>query len=150
MMAEIPPGAFQIPEYAIWMIGGWVLSSLISIYGGYRWGLCSQKEAAKLSARNAVFSYIDRIHADLWDNRSLWGDESKSKTELKKVTIEFSSQFPEAHRVRIKKALDNYEKLYIRYFEWPKKGTPEREIFDKEYKAMVDGLKNLRDEISDT
>jgi len=80
----------------------------------------------------------------------MWGQESKSKIELRKVTIQFSSQFPEADRVRIKKALNEYEKLYIRYFEWPKKGTPEREIFDKEYQAMVDSLKTLRHEISDT
>ena len=80
----------------------------------------------------------------------MWGGESKSKIELRKVTIQFSSQFPEADRVRIKKALDDYQKLYVASFDYPAKGTPEREKFDKEHKAMVDGLKKLRDEISDT
>ena len=125
---------------------GWAISS----YFAYRWGLCSQDHASKLKARNEAIAIIDRILAEIWDNRSMWGQESKSKIELRKVTIQFSSQFPEADRVRIKKALNEYEKLYIRYFEWPKKGTPEREIFDKEYQAMVDSLKTLRHEISDT
>ena len=125
---------------------GWPISS----YFAYRWGLHSQEEAAKLKARNDALSIIDRISAEIWDNRSMWGLESKSKVELRKVTIQFSSQFPEADRLRIQKTLKEYEKLYIRFWEWPAKGTPDREICDKEYKAMVDGLKTLRHEISDT
>jgi hypothetical protein len=127
-------------------IFGWPISS----YFAYRWGLRSQEQAAKLKARNEAISIIDRILAEIWDNRSMWGGESKSKIELRKVTIQFSSQFPEADRVRIKKALDDYQKLYVASFDYPAKGTPEREKFDKEHKAMVDGLKKLRDEISDT
>ena len=150
MITEIPPAAFEIPQYALWMMSGWILSSLITGLIGYRWGLKSQKEAARLKSRNDACAIIDRILADIWDNRSMWGDECKSKTELKKVTIEFSSQFSEADRIRIKKALDGYLTLSIRFFEWPAKGTPDREIFNKEYKAMVDALKHLRDEISNT
>ena len=149
-MAEIPPGAFQIPDYAIWMIGGWVLTALISGFSGYRWGLRSQKQAARLSARNAACAFIDRIAADFWDNPSLWSSYGKHSGELKRLTLEFSSQFAESDRVRIKKALDDYQKLYVRSFDYPAKGTPEREVFDKEHKAMTEGLKRLRDEISDT
>jgi len=83
-------------------------------------------------------------------NRSFWGLESKAKTELKKFTIQFSSQFAKADRLRIQKALDSYQALYISAWEWPPKGTPERLKFDQEYKAMIDGLTHLRDEISAT
>ena len=150
MMAEIPSGAFEIPDYALWGISGWVLGALISGYTGDRLGLRSQKQVARLNAQNAVCAFIDRILADLWDNRSLWGQEGKAQSELKKLTLEFSSQFGETDRARIKKALDYYQKLFIRFFEWPAKGTPEREVFKKEYEAMMSALKKLRDEISST
>src|ERR1044071_8263993 len=117
MIAEIPPSTFEIPQYALWMISGWVLSALISGWVGYRWGLRSQKEAAKLKAKNEVYAIIDRIIADMENNRSCWGLESKAKTELRKVTIQFSSQFPQTDRLRIQRALDSYKALYIRAWE---------------------------------
>jgi hypothetical protein len=150
MMAEIPSGAFQIPDYAFWMIGGWVLTALISGFSGYRWGLRSQQQAARLHAKNAACAFIDRIAADFWDNPSLWSSHGKHSPELQRLTLEFSSQFAESDRVRIKKALDDYQKLYVTSFGYPVKGTPEREMFDREHKAMKDGLKHLRDEISNT
>jgi hypothetical protein len=39
MIAEIPSGTFQIPDYALWMIAGWVLSTLLAGWTGYRWAL---------------------------------------------------------------------------------------------------------------
>jgi hypothetical protein len=150
MISEIPANAFEIPQYALWMIAGWVLTSLISGFCGYRWGLRSQSQAARLTARNAVCAFIDRIAADFWDNPSLWSSHGKHSPELQRLTLEFSSQFAESDRVRIKKALDDYQKLYVASFGYPAKGTPERDVFDKEHKAMTEGLKRLRNEISKT
>jgi hypothetical protein len=50
MIAEIPSGAFEIPDYALWALAGWVLSCLISGsfagWFGYRLGLRAQEAAA--------------------------------------------------------------------------------------------------------
>ena len=145
----MPSSALEIPQYALWMLAGWVLSCLISGWGGYRWGLRAQEEAEKLKARIDVLSIADSILADMWDNRDLWNPEGKRRSELRKATFRFSCQLGEAGKLRIDEALKKYQKLFIRYFEWPAKGTPERDLFDKDYKALVDGLKNLRDEISE-
>lgn len=150
VIADIPtPQAEEIYKH---VVSGslWFISVAVTAWVGYKYGLRSQDHAAKLSARNAALSVIDRISADLWDNRSMWPDESKSKTELSRLTFEFSSQFRESDRVRIKKALDDYKKQQIRFWEWPPKDTPERAEFMKQYQAMMDSLKRLRDEISDT
>jgi hypothetical protein len=56
----------------------------------------------------------------------------------------------DAGRVRIEKALKNYQLLFIRAFQWPEKGTPQREIFDQDYKALLEGSKDFRNEISAT
>jgi hypothetical protein len=150
MIAEITASALEIPQYALWMIAGWVLTTLISGFCGYRWGLRSQKEAARLKARNDVLAIIERIFADMETNGNCWNPHSKIRGDLRSVTIQFYSQFGPRVRARIKKALDDYHALYCGAWDWPKKGTPEREKFDREYKAQLDGLGHLRDEISDT
>ena len=150
MTADIPARAFDIPEYALWMIAGWVLTSLISGWGGYRWGLRTQKEAARLKARNEVLAIIERIIADMEGNPDCWNPHSRIRGELRSVTIRFYSQFGSRVGARIKKALDSYHALYCSAWEWPEKGTPEREKFDQEYKAQIAGLEHLRDEVSDT
>jgi len=150
MIAEIPAGTFEIPQYALWTIGGWVLTTLISGFCGYRWGLRSQKEAARLKARNDVLAIIEKIVADMEGNRDCWNPHSKIRGELRNVTIQFYSQFGLRVRTRIKKALDDYHALYCSAWEWPKKGTPERAKHDHEYEAQIVGIERLRNEISDT
>ena len=148
MIAEIPPEQIEVICKTTVTGALWFLSIVITAWVGFRYGLRSQKEATQLKARNAALAFIDRIAADFWDNRSLWNSHGKHSGELKRLTFEFSSQFAESDRVRIKKALDDYQKLYVASFDYPTKGTPERDKFDKEHKAMTDGLKHLRDEIS--
>jgi hypothetical protein len=150
MISEIPASAFEIPQYALWMIAGWVLTTLISGFCGYRWGLRSQKEAARLKARNEVLAIIERILADIDDDSGCWNPHSRIRGELRSVTIKFYSQFSVRIRARIKKALDSYHALYCSAWEWPKKGTPERAKFDQEHQAQIDGLERLRNEISNT
>ena len=150
MIAEIPPAAFEIPQYALWMMAGWVLSTLITGFIGYRWGLKSQKEASRLKARNDVLAIIERILADMENNRDCWNPHSKIRGELRKVTIQFYSQFGTRVRNQIKKTLDDYHALYCSAWEWPKKGTPERVKFDEEYKTQIVGLERLRKEVSNT
>ena len=147
MIAEIPASAFEIPQYALWMIASWILTTLISGFGGYRWGLRSQKEGAKLKARNEVLAIIERIFADMEENGNCWNPDSKIRRDLRSVTIQFYSQFGTRDRARIKKALDSYHALYCSAWQWPKKGTPERVKFDQQYQAQIDGLERLRDEI---
>lgn len=148
MIAEIPtPQRGEIYEKI--MTGAlWFISIVVACWVSYRYGLRSQKEAARLKAKNAVCAFIDRIAADFWENRNLWSSYGKHGAELKKLTLEFSSQFTETHRTRIKKALDDYQKLYVASFDYPAKGTPERVTFDGQHKAMTTGLKILRHEIS--
>jgi len=150
MIAEIP--APEIEKICQQIVSGslWFISVAITAWVSYRYGLRSQNHAARLAAKNAACAYIDRIAADFWDNRNLWSSYGKHGSELKRLTLEFSSQFAESDRVRIKKALDDYQKLHVASFDYPAKGTPEREKFDAEHKAMTEGLKRLRDEISDT
>jgi hypothetical protein len=79
MIAEIPSGAFEIPQYALWMIGGWILTTLITGWLGYRSGLRSQRHAEKLKAKIDVLSMIDSIIADLWNDNRLWNPNVKGE-----------------------------------------------------------------------
>jgi hypothetical protein len=64
MMSKIDFSLQDLPPYAIWTIGGWILSSLITTFTGYRWGLRSQKEARKHESKIAILSAINGIIAE--------------------------------------------------------------------------------------
>ena len=148
MIAEIPPGAFEIPDYALWTLAGWVLCCLLSGYGGYRWGLRSQREAEKLKARIEVLSMIDSILADMPENTDLWNNNSKRRGELRNPTFRFTCQLSKRRKLKIEQALNNYQPLFIKFWQRPAKGTPESDDFEKEYKALHDALNKFRDAVS--
>lgn len=54
MIAEIPSGALQVPDNALWNIGGYVLTVLISSWSGYRLGLRSLKLQREHAAKSAI------------------------------------------------------------------------------------------------
>lgn len=150
MLADKPAQSSQdLNQYAIAGLF-WILSVLITGWLSYRWGLRSQKEAAKLKARNEVYALIDRMLVGMPNTPALWGLENNGKAELRKFAIQFSSQFPEAKRMKVEKALSDYEALSIRAWNRPPKGAPERETYDKEYDAVVKALKELRKIVSKT
>lgn len=61
MISEIPSGALQIPDNALWNIAGYVLTVLIAGFSGYRWGLKSQIYAKKIEVKLAMIPFIERF-----------------------------------------------------------------------------------------
>ena len=150
MIAEIPaPPTEQI--YSQIVSGSlWFLSVVTTAWVSFRYGLRSQTHAALLAARNKVYQAIERIVSGMDSNTDCWNPHSKIRRELRAVTVDFYSLLSAGDRARIKKALDDYHALYCGAWQWPKKGTPEREKHDREIIAQVEGLERLRHEISDT
>jgi hypothetical protein len=150
MIAEIPASALELPDHALWDIGGFVLTVLISGFSGYRWGLRSQKQAKILDARIDALTIIDSIFADIPKDFEFWRLRARTRDALSAATLRLSCQLSECKRLKITKTLEDYEALDISYSFPPTEGTPDRARIEKEHKMMTDGLKRLRDEISDT
>jgi hypothetical protein len=147
MIAEIQSGAPEIPQYALWTFGGWILSCLISGWSGYRWGLCAQKEAEKLKARIEVLTLIDRIFADIPNDFEFWRLRGRTRDALNATTFKFSCQLSESSRLKIQTALDDYHQLDISYSFSPIDSNPDRARIEKEHKMFMEGLNKLRYEI---
>ena len=77
MIVAMPPEQTEIIYKYIMTASLWFLSVVITAWVGFRYGLRSQKEAAKLKARNDVFAIIDRIRADMEGTPDCWNPHSK-------------------------------------------------------------------------
>lgn len=94
MIAQIPSGAFEIPQYALWMIAGWLLTSLLSLWGGYRWGLKSQREIAKRESRIAVLAELDRVMLAVGSAHWLPKILNDSRSDLERLVFTFAARVP--------------------------------------------------------
>jgi hypothetical protein len=146
-----------IPPEALWLFSlaaiGWIVGPLLGFYFGRR----SQKEAAKLKARNDALAAIDSIVIDIPKPKILSHLFSTTKDGLKQTVISFSCQVSECRRLRIEKALDNYQALHLTSYpvyppgihRAPASPIPlNTQAVEQERKMMLEILKSLRDEIS--
>jgi hypothetical protein len=150
MIAEIPASALELPDHALWDIGGFVLTVLISGFSGYRWGLRSQKHAERLKTKIDVLAIIDGIFLDIPKHRELCHVRFATNAPLLDATIRLGCQLSDRKRLRVTKALEDYRALDISYYLPPTEGQWDFQKIDKEHKEMTEGLQRLRDEISDT
>jgi len=112
-MTNVPAHAFEIPDYSLWILFGWIFTGLISYAVGYRLGRRAQKEGAKLNARIAALAIVDRTIADLAKPKTLVDFFSKSKAELKTVIFGFSCQLGTAKRLETEKAWNDYQQIPV-------------------------------------
>jgi hypothetical protein len=156
MMASVPAGGFEVPEYVLWIIPIWIISILLSGWGGYRRGLRSLKEALRIQARIEALAIADEIISDIPKQETMVPLFIKSGTELRSAAFRLSSQLSEGDRKRIEKALDDYQTLPIKehHFVMTLSSGRESQIrkadlekVEPERKAMLESLKHLRDEI---
>jgi hypothetical protein len=150
MISNIFVGTDYIPPYGIFRFVSALALSAFSLWFGYRRGVRSQKEAAKLKAKIDVLAIVDRLAADIERLLDLFQLHSGTQDALSKAAFRFSCQMAECKRRKIEQALADYQALNIEHQWPPAKDSPGWPKFDAEYKAMTDGLKRLRDEISDT
>ena len=144
MIPEIPASAFEIPQYALWMIGGWVLTTIITGWLGYRSGVHSQRYAELLKAKNAAFTEIDRILPVIEAADNLRPVLLAGQRRLEKLVFALSSQLHrKRQRTRIEAAWKCYQDLDIDL-------VPTTAPHGKDRARLTQPLKTLRDEISDT
>ena len=149
-MAEIPPSAFQIPDNALWMIGGWVLTALISTFTGYRWGLKSQQYAELHKSKVAALAEIDRLIAGCEVSGNLRTLLQESQERLGAFIIAVSSQSScQRHRIRTNKALADYQKIHIGAFPASLESC-DSETVSAAREQLSQPLKSLRDYVSAT
>ena len=144
MISEIPASAFEIPQYALWMIGGWVLTTLITGWLSYRSGLRSQRYAELLKAKNAAFAEIDQIRSVIAAADNLRTVLLTGQRRLEKLVFAVSSQLHcQNRRTRIETAWADYQKLKIDEFPVSAASAEARA-------RMSQPLIRLRDEMSHT
>jgi len=139
----------------IGLIAGGVFTTSLAYY----WGLRSQKAAARLAAKNVVLAKIDEIVADVKKRETLVWLFTDSKESLKTLVFSFSSQLAISHRLKVNQAWDDYQALQIiqqqTLIPIPEPIQKYLPTFDlneveKERKAMLGALTNLRDMIADS
>lgn len=142
-MAEIPPRAFEIPDYALWTVAGWLLTVFLSGWSGYRWGLRSQRHAELLRAKNAAFADIDKTPADAKISDNLRPVLRQSQESLRPLVYAISSQLNPKGRTNIETEWQRYNGLSIGAFPTTFAGKKLEEI--QEVRASLIGpLDKLR------
>jgi hypothetical protein len=156
MTANIPTGGFEVPEYVLWIIPIWLITLVLSGWGGYRRGLRSLKEALRIQARIEALAIADEIISDIPKQETMVPLFIKSGNELKAAAYRLSSQLSEGERKRIEKALEEYQTLQIKEHHFVMTLSTGRESqirradlekVEPERKAMLESLRRLRDEI---
>jgi hypothetical protein len=148
MIAEIPttqPDAGNSDLIAVCVA---ILPALITLWIGYRLGLRSQREAEKLKAKNCVLSVIDNIFADIPKYAPELTDLFTGTMETLKVnTIGLSCQLSERKRLKIEKALKDYQALDISWRGSVVSTYVNEQKIKEEEKAFPEALNKLRGEV---
>jgi hypothetical protein len=107
MIAEIPPGAFQVPDNALWNIAGYVLTVLIAGFSGYRWGLKSQIYAKILEVKTDMLPLIEGfiLWAESGEFHGLW---TESRTKLFDPAMKLKSLITGNKQVMFLKSWDAF------------------------------------------
>ena len=111
MIAQIPAEVFEVPQYALWNIAGWVFSLLLSGWWCYRWGLRSQRENAKREARIKALAMLDRVSAAVHPANWLPKILTNTRPELEQLVFDFAARVGAAARNRIHAAWKPYGAL---------------------------------------
>jgi hypothetical protein len=157
MIGHVLAGFIGMPDYALWIISGWMVTALLSCCGGYCWALLSHKEIEQLRARIDSLSIADEIIAEIPRQRTMVGLFRKSVSDLKSAIYRLSCQLSESERARIENALSDYQALKIKEDNLIISLSSGREAnirdadwekVEHERNAMLESLKRLRDEIS--
>ena len=119
MIAQIPADTREIPPYALWMLSGWILSTLISGWIGYRSGLRSQQQAELLKAKHAALCQIDRDR-DALEFMAIGEWLYHGQTKLRPLLFAVSSQVrSDRKRIRIERECAKYHNLDIEHWAGP-------------------------------
>jgi len=111
MIAEIPPGALQVPDNALWILAGWVLSTLLVGWSGYRWGLHSQIAAKKLEVKTAMLPLIEKFIIRANGKREDWfGLRPESIGQLLEPAIKLKSLLTGRKRKLLIEAWERFSK----------------------------------------
>jgi hypothetical protein len=158
MIGTVLTSLIGMPDYALWLISGWLVTALLSCCAGYCWALRSHKEAEQLKARIDSLSIADEIIAEIPKQQTMVGLFRKSGNDLKSAIFRLSCQLSESERTRIEKALSDYQALKIKEDNLiislssgreAKIRNADLEKVERERIAMLESLKRLRDEISE-
>jgi len=147
MIAEIPPDVFEIPQSALWTLGGAILGCLISGFAGYRWGLKAQRFGAKLKARNEALAIIDQITVDASNMFGILGLFQNTKGSIKGAIFAFTSQLNDEMRRETEESWKKYAELYFDGHWDISLPNSQQNIsaFENDQKKMLEALKSLRD-----
>jgi len=157
-MGHILSAQFGIPNFALWIMCGWIGTALLSFCGGYCSGLRSRKEAEQLKARIESLSIADEIRAEIPKQQTMVRLFVKSENELKTAIFRLSCLLSEGQRIRIENALSDYQALKIKEDNVhislssgreAKIRNADFEKVEQERHAMLESLQHLRDEISE-
>jgi len=131
-MGHILSAQFGIPNFALWIMCGWIGTALLSFCGGYCSGLRSRKEAEQLKARIESLSIADEIRAEIPKQQTMVRLFVKSENELKTAIFRLSCLLSEGQRIRIENALSDYQALKIKkimsIFRFPRDAKPKLEM----------------------
>ena len=130
MLTEIIPGALQVPDYALWNIGGYVLSALIAGFSGYRWGLKSQIHAKRLEVKTNMLPLIGKF-AESAKGDNWFGLRPLSIEKLSTPAIQLKSLLTGRKRKQFIQAWDRFAATTPDEFHVPQydeQGEPENKM----------------------
>lgn len=145
MIAEIPTGALQIPDNALWNIGGYVLTVLIAGFSGYRWGLRSQIFARTLEVKTAMLPMIEKFisRAENSDTDNWFGLRPDSIGQLSEPAIKLKSLLVGSKRKHLVKAWEGFSKTTQDEFHIPQPDEDDEKT-DKMRNLFVSRLNALK------
>jgi hypothetical protein len=150
MIAEIQPGAFQVPDNALWNIAGYILTVLIAGFSGYRWGLKSQIYAKKLEVKTNMLPLIEKFLIRANGDRDKWfGLRPDSIRELMEPAIKLISLLDGHKRKLLIEAWDRFSKTTPEEFHIAQpgeEGEPEnkmRQLFIGRLAALKEAVQKI-------
>ena len=149
MIAEIPSGAFQVPDNALWNIAGYVLTVLIAGFSGYRWGLKSQIYAKKLEVKTAMLPLIEKFIIRANGTREDWfGLRPYSIEQLFEPAIKLKSLLTGRKRKLLIEAWERFSKTTPDEFHITQPDESDEKA-DKMRKTFLDRLNGLKSVVTD-
>lgn len=145
MIAEIPPNALQVPDNALWILAGWVLSTLLVGWSGYRWGLHSQIAAKKLEVKTAMLPLIEKFIIRANGDRDQWfGLRPDSIGQLLDPAIKLKSLLTGRKRKLLIEAWERFSQITPDDFHIPQPGE-EGEQTNKMRQMFLSRLNALKE-----
>jgi hypothetical protein len=150
MIAEIPASALQIPDNALWILAGWVLSTLLVGWSGYRWGLHSQVAAKKLEVKTNMLPQIEKfiIRAKATEGNDWFGLRPESIGQLLEPSIKLKSLLKGNRRKLLIEAWETFSQTTPAEFHIPQpheEGEKEekmRQLFLNRMEALKSAVEN--------